>query len=127
MSKPLALIVEDNEQLATTFAEAAREAGYNTEIVRSGDGALNRLASLVPDLVILDLHLPRVKGSEVLEHIRSDPRLSATQVIVSTAHSGEASMVQEKADLVLLKPIGYEQLRDLAARLQRDLPAAEGA
>jgi len=127
MSKPLALIVEDNEQLATTFAEAAQEAGYNTEIVRSGDGALNRLASLVPDLVILDLHLPRVKGSEVLEHIRSDPRLSATQVIVSTAHSGEASMVQEKADLVLLKPIGYEQLRDLAARLQRDLPAAEGA
>ena len=127
MSKPLALIVEDNEQLATTFAEAAQEAGYNTEIVRSGDGALNRLASLVPDLVILDLHLPRVKGSEVLEHIRSDPRLSATQVIVSTAHAGEASMVQEKADLVLLKPIGYEQLRDLAARLQRDLPAAGGA
>lgn len=121
MSEPLALIVEDNEQLATIFAEAAQEAGYRTEIVRSGDAALDRLASLVPDLVILDLHLPRVQGTEVLEHIRSQPRLSSTQVIVSTAHSGEAAMVQEKADLVLLKPIGYEQLRDLAARLHRGL------
>jgi CheY-like chemotaxis protein len=123
MSNPLALIVEDNEGLATTFAEAAQEAGYSTEIVRSGDGALNRLAVLVPDLVILDLHLPRVPGSEVLEHIRRDPRLSSTQVIVSTAHAGEAAMVQEKADLVLLKPIAYDQLRDLAARLRRGLPA----
>jgi CheY-like chemotaxis protein len=126
MSKPLALIVEDNEGLATTFAEAAQEAGYSTEIVRSGDGALKRLAGLVPDLVILDLHLPRVQGSEVLEHIRSDPRLSSTQVIVSTAHAGEAAMLREKADLVLLKPIAYDQLRDLAARLHRGLPAAGG-
>ncbi|MGC9334646.1 MAG: response regulator, partial [Anaerolineae bacterium] len=112
------------EGLATTFAEAAQEAGYSTEIVRSGDGALNRLAVLVPDLVILDLHLPRVQGSEVLDHIRRDPRLSSTQVIVSTAHAGEAAMLQDKADLVLLKPIAYDQLRDLAARLNRGLPAA---
>ena len=126
MTEPLALIVEDNEQLATTFAEAAQEAGYRTEIVRSGDAALNRLASLVPDLVILDLHLPRVKGSKVLEHIRNEPRLSSTKVIVSTAHAGEASMLQEKADLVLLKPIAYEQLRDLAARLRRGLATPGG-
>ncbi|MCL7454340.1 MAG: response regulator [Anaerolineae bacterium] len=125
MGKPLALIVEDNEGLATTFAEAAQEAGYSTEIVRSGDGALNRLAVLVPDLVILDLHLPRVQGTEVLAHIRKDPRLSSTQVIVSTAHSGEAAMLEEKADLVLLKPIAFDQLRDLAARLQRGIPPAE--
>jgi two-component system, OmpR family, response regulator AdeR len=126
LSNPLALIVEDNEGLATTFAEATQEAGYRTEVVRSGDGAMNRLASLVPDLVILDLHLPRVRGTEVLEYIRSDPRLSATQVIVSTADAGEASMLEEKADLVLLKPIAYEQLRDLAARLRRDRPTSTG-
>jgi two-component system response regulator AdeR len=126
MTKPLALIVEDNEELATTFEEAVREAGYRTEIARSGDAALDRLANMVPDLVILDLHLPRVKGSEVLEHIRSEDRLSSTQVIVSTAHAGEASMLREKADLVLLKPIAYEQLRDLAARLRRGLATPGG-
>jgi CheY-like chemotaxis protein len=116
MNKALALIIEDNQDVAFIFGEAVKEAGYEIEIVPSGDKALARLAEIVPHLVILDLHLPRVQGSEILDSIRNDRRLDETHVIVATADSRKAETLHEKADLVLLKPIGYHQLRDLASR-----------
>jgi CheY-like chemotaxis protein len=116
MSKPLALIVEDNQDVALIFGEAVKEAGFETEIVSSGDRALVRLSEVVPELVILDLHLPQVQGANILESIRNDSRLDGTRVIVATADSRKAETLHERADLVLLKPIGYHQLRDLAAR-----------
>lgn len=117
MEKSLALIVEDNEDVAYIFSEAAEEAGFQTEIIMSGDEALKRLASVIPTLVILDLHLPQVHGEDILAQIRSDPRLEKTRVIVATADASKAEELNDIADLVLLKPIGFFQLRDLAARM----------
>jgi CheY-like chemotaxis protein len=118
MSKErVALVVEDSEDVAFLFADAVREAGYSTEIVRNGELALARLEEITPHLVILDLYLPVVPGTEVLEYIRATPRLAATQVIVATADSRLADTLHDVADLVLVKPIGYNQLRDLAERL----------
>jgi CheY-like chemotaxis protein len=120
MSKLLALIVEDNQDVAIIFGEAVKEAGFEIEIVPSGDRALARLSEVVPELVILDLHLPQIQGTEILDSIRNDSRLDETRVIVATADSRKAETLHERADLVLLKPIGYHQLRDLAARFSRD-------
>jgi two-component system response regulator AdeR len=118
VEKPLALIIEDEDDLSFIFAEAIGEAGFETEIIKTGDEALARLAELVPDLVILDLHLPRVVGTDILARIRQDGRLDGTRVIVATADATRAEILHERADLVLLKPIGYRQLRDLATRLR---------
>lgn len=117
MSKPLAFIVEDHQDAATIFSEALKAANFETEIIQSGDVALERLADTVPDMVILDLNLPQVSGAEILAHIRSDERLLKTCVIVATAHPQMADSVQGEADLVLLKPISFTQLRGLATRL----------
>jgi DNA-binding response OmpR family regulator len=117
MSKPLALIIEDHLDAATIFSEALKAADFETEIIRSGDVALERLTNTVPDMVILDLNLPQVPGSDILARIRADTRLSKTCVIVATAHPQLADNVQGEADLVLLKPISFTQLRGLATRL----------
>ena len=116
MTKPFALIVEDHLAIAEFFATALAESGYKTEIIRSGQDALGRLPSIVPDLIILDLHLPSVGGAEILKVVRSDERLANTRVIVATTHWEGAEEVEQEADLVILKPIGFEQLRDLASR-----------
>ena len=58
-----ALIVEDDKDLSTIFSIALQEADFETEIVSTGDKALERLADIVPDVVVLDLHLP--KGQNV--------------------------------------------------------------
>jgi DNA-binding response OmpR family regulator len=124
MGNPLAFIIEDHEDAATIFSEALRAADFDAEVIRSGDVALERLAETVPDMVILDLNLPRVSGAEILSRIRSDGRLAGTCVIVATAHPQLADGVQGAADLVLLKPISFTQLRGLAMRLGSTHPSA---
>jgi DNA-binding response OmpR family regulator len=117
MSNRLALIIEDAVDLAVIFAEAVRAAGFRPEIIRTGDAALERLAVTVPDIVVLDLHLPHVAGTTILQRIRGDARLVQTKVIIATADPRMAEPFDGEADLVLLKPISFSQLRDLALRL----------
>lgn len=119
-----ALIIEDDADLAIIFAEAIKAAGFETQIIRDGRIALTQLATSVPSIVVLDLHLPNVSGATVLEKIRSDARLARTLVILTTADARLADMLQTKADLVLVKPISFGQLRDLAARLKSSVSLA---
>jgi CheY-like chemotaxis protein len=117
MSKPFALIVEDHVDAAVIFTEALKKTGYQTETIRAGDTALARLSTAVPDLVILDLSLPRVSGPQILDEIRADPRLTQTRVVVATAHPQLADRIRTKADLVLIKPISYTQLCEVVGSL----------
>ncbi len=117
MSKRQALIVEDNADLSIIFAEALQAAGFETNIVRDGANAMTRLKESRPDIIILDLHLPHVSGKEILKQIRADERLAEISVVIATADPQMADMLKGQSDLVLLKPISFTQLRDLAGRL----------
>jgi two-component system phosphate regulon response regulator PhoB len=117
VSNQLALVVEDSQTQAMILAEALQAAGFEVEIIVTGDAALARLADVVPDVVVLDLHLPGVSGTDILRHIRAEARLDQTRVIVVTIEPQAADVIQDEADLVLLKPVDFAQLRDLAARL----------
>ena len=114
--RPLALVVEDDHDNADLFAEALISAGFNTEIARDGQSAMQRLAVIVPVLVLLDLELPRVSGDKILHHIRADKRLAQVKVILTTASDNLAGPLEQDCDLVLLKPISFSQLSKLAAR-----------
>ncbi len=114
---PLALIIEDDKDLGFIFAEALRAAGFEAEVFRDGQLALDRLAKIIPSVVILDLHLPRVGGTEILKKIRQDDRLDKVRVVVTTADARLAEQADRQADFVLIKPIGFSLLRDLASRL----------
>jgi DNA-binding response OmpR family regulator len=117
-ARPLAFIIEDEPSLATIFALALDKAGYRTEIIREGRQALKQLAASQPYIIILDLHLPYVSGKDLLQYIRNDSRLAKTQVIVTTADALQAELLHKETDLVLLKPVSFQQLRDLATRLR---------
>ena len=65
--KPLALIIEDSEDVALVFHTAMERADYAAETIYNGSVALERLAEVVPDLVVLDLHLPGVSGEQILK------------------------------------------------------------
>lgn len=118
MSEPeLALIVEDDEDLSFIFAEALRAAGFQPEIVRDGQVALDSLANLTPSVVVLDLHLPHVAGTDILKYIRSAERLQKVRVVVATADARMAEQADRQADFVLIKPISFSLLRDLSSRL----------
>jgi DNA-binding response OmpR family regulator len=117
-NSPLALIIEDEPDSAVIFSLALQQAGYQTEIALDGNEALKRLKLIVPTIVLLDLQLPQVSGKDILQQIRNDTRLASTWVILATADALRAQSLSESADLILLKPIGFQQLRDVANRLR---------
>ena len=115
----LALVIEDDEDLSFIFAEALRAAGFEPEVVRDGRLALDRLSQVMPSVVVLDLHLPHVAGTDILAQIRQSERLQKVRVIVATADARLAEQTNQQADIVLIKPITFSLLRDLTARLSK--------
>lgn len=116
IARPLALVIEDNEDQNLVFTKALEEAGYYTESIKDGIKAQQRLKEIVPQVIVLDLHLPNVDGEKLLEQIRNDRRLTQTRVVLATADALFASMLQSQADFVFLKPISFSQLNQLALR-----------
>ena len=122
MNRPLAFIVEDNPDLSEISAEALREAGFAVETIARGDKALARLAETVPVIVILDMHLPGADGERILHYIRSEPRLAQTRIVITSADAFMARVLDGQADLTLLKPVDFYQLRDLARHFLSEQP-----
>jgi DNA-binding response OmpR family regulator len=118
---PLALIIEDDDKLSAIYAEALRQANFETVIISDGAAALAQMRVLAPALIILDLHLPHTAGDEILRQIRQDEKLTRAHVVVTTADTVAAAAVQDQADLVMIKPISVLQLRDLARRIRSTL------
>ncbi len=117
MTKPVVFVIEDDPQLSQIFTIALSEF-FQVEAITDGSRALARLQESIPDLAVLDINLPGASGAQILHFIRSDPRLATVRVILATADSRQAAELDDKADIVLLKPISIVQLRDLANRLK---------
>lgn len=116
MEKDLALVIEDDPQLSVIYAEAVRAGGYTVERIVDGRAAVEALRKRTPALVVLDLNLPNVGGLEILSEIRAQARLRDTRIILTSAEARRASDLTDLVDVVLIKPIQFFQLRDLAAR-----------
>ena len=114
--KPLAFVIEDEPELNEIFSGAIQAAGYEVESLLDGQAAMERCQNALPVLVILDLHLPHISGEKILNKIR-ELRGTEVFVVLSTADAQLADSIREDADLVLLKPISFHQLKDLAQRL----------
>ena len=115
----LALIIEDDEDLASIFAEALRGVGYEVEHVADGKLAQERLkGESIPFIVLLDMHLPHVSGGDLLTFIKQDDRFEKTTIILTTADARMGDMYRDQADFVMIKPISFVQLRDITARLK---------
>jgi CheY-like chemotaxis protein len=119
-TRPLSFVIEDDKNLSVAFAEAMKSASYRVVMIRNGLEAIARLKTEVPATIVLDLHVPGVNGVDILHYLRDDARFRDVKVIVTTADDRKAEELHELADLVLIKPIGLQQLRDMAMRLHPD-------
>lgn len=118
MGEP-ALIIEDDEDLASIFAEALRGVGFEVEHVADGKVAQERLKTgNAPFLVLLDMHLPHVSGEQLLMQIKQDARFANTTIIITTADARMGEAYGDEVDFVMIKPISFVQLRDLTSRLK---------
>jgi chemotaxis family two-component system response regulator Rcp1 len=74
-----------------------------------------------PDIVLLDLEMPRKDGKEVLEDIETDPELSTIPVVVLTSSEAERDIVESykhNANAYLTKPVGYKEFQDIVRQIE---------
>jgi DNA-binding response OmpR family regulator len=122
------LVVEDESDIAQLIKHTLERGGdARVEIVDSGDAALKAVQAAPPDLMILDLNLPVLDGTEVCRLIRARPATAQLPIIMLTARTGEADRVSGLdlgADDYVTKPFS---LRELAARVRAVLRRRQGA
>lgn len=100
------VVVEDQSVLATAYSNKFRGEGFNVEVAMDGEAGLDLITRIKPDLVLLDLHLPKLSGLEVLKRTRSNPALQDLPIIVLSSLAKPESMEeawQAGATLVLSK------------------------
>ena len=112
----LAMVIEDDEDLAAIFTEALQKANYQVETIRDGLSAQRRIIQIEPHLVVLDMHIPYVSGAEILQQIRADMRLKRTIIVIASADARMGEMFTDIADFMLTKLFSFTQMRDLTAR-----------
>ncbi|MBI4153370.1 response regulator [Candidatus Woesearchaeota archaeon] len=106
MEKKTVVIVEDEKPIA----EAERlilESEYNVHLVHDGEKAIDRIRAVKPDLVILDLMLPKMSGIDVCKTIRNNKTLSHTKVVMVTAKNTDKDEMKGMdigADDYIMKP-----------------------
>ena len=110
---PMILIIEDERDLAELVAFHLRQEGFSTEICGDGRSGLARALQAPPDLVVLDLMLPQLLGTEVCRELRREARTAAVPVLMLTARSEESDRVvgfEIGADDYLTKPFSVREL-----------------
>jgi len=123
------LVVEDSAVIQRLIAVCLRPEGVDITTRTDGPSGLDAALTDPPDLMILDVGLPKMDGWEVLEKIRSDPRTESLQVLVLTAHAQEETRRradQGGADAFVTKPFRPHDLRRVAAQLLSEAPSALG-
>ena len=102
----------DDESVLRTLVRATLESDdYSIVEASDGEESLEIARRLRPDVVILDMMMPRLSGLEVLSEMRRDEDLSATRVIVLTAQPGaREEALREGADLVMVKPFEPDEI-----------------
>ena len=107
------LIIEDEQDLSGLVEYNLRAAGFEAEAAGTGATGLARARANVPDLVLLDLMLPDLAGSEVLRMLKSDSELRKVPVIIVSAKGQESDRVQGLelgADDYVVKPFSVREL-----------------
>lgn len=100
------VFIEDNPVVLMAYRNRLQAAGFHIQPVPDGLEAMKILSKLVPDLVILDLLLPKLNGVDVLKYIQSNPRLKAVPIIILSTNSiidAAEEYVLERASKRLLK------------------------
>ena len=86
---PTVLVVDDSITMRRVSQRMLERAGYTVTTAKDGIDAIETLASLQPDLIMLDIEMPRMDGFEVLTYLRSTERFMQTPVMMVTSRSGE--------------------------------------
>ncbi len=107
------LIADDEPNIVVSLEYLMKREGFDVRVVANGDDALAKVAEFAPDLVLLDVMLPRRNGFEVCQQLRADPRWRSLKVVMLTAKGRDIEMQKGLAlgaDAYITKPFSTKDL-----------------
>ena len=114
------LVVEDEPNIVLSLEYVIKKAGYEVRVARDGEEALKAVEEAAPDLILLDVMIPKRDGYDVCQTIRANPAWNDVNIIMLTARGREVE--REKglalgADAYLTKPFSTRELTDRLTRV----------
>lgn len=121
MREPSILVIDDDPGSAEAFEPMLQAHGYRARVAGDAEAAIAEIERLLPDAILLDLHLPKVDGLEFLRRLRSQPRYAAIPVALVTGDymidDRIISVLQVLQARLHFKPLWEEDVVDIVAGL----------
>jgi DNA-binding response OmpR family regulator len=126
-NKPKLLLVDDEVAITDRLAPFLARSGFEVQVVADGEAALSAISSFSPDLVILDVLMPKLDGREVLRQLRQKGDWTPVILLTQVGEAGERAMaLGEGADDYINKPFDSNELvARIQAVLRRTSPGRE--
>lgn len=119
MTKKTLLIIEDEENIANA-QKLILEKDFNIHIAADGEQGLTKAQEVKPDVILLDLMLPKMNGIEVCKNIRTNKEISATKIVMVTARDqpqDEMQGMETGADDYIMKPFEADELKHVISQV----------
>jgi CheY-like chemotaxis protein len=104
----LALVVDDSMLIRYTVCRFLEERGFAVESATNGVEALQVLARVQPDLIITDVKMPRMSGTELISELKSKPATAKIPIIIVAGRSSGFDTSEKRADFAIYKDIDIE-------------------
>ena len=121
------LIVDDEPNIVISIEYLMKKEGFEVAVAHDGDAALARVAEFQPDLILLDVMMPKKSGYEVCQQLRADPARAALKIVMLTAKGRDTEVAKGLAlgaDAYIIKPFST---RDLVSQVRTLLAPAAAA
>ena len=109
------LIADDEQNIVISLEFLMKREGYQVEVANDGEEAVRRIRTSRPDLVLLDVMMPKKSGFEVCQEIRSDPEMAGIRILMLTAKGRDTEVAKGLAlgaDAYMTKPFSTRELVD---------------
>jgi two-component system, OmpR family, KDP operon response regulator KdpE len=117
---PTVLIIEDDYDLLFLYRTALTQKGFTVKEAHNSTEAMDQLQKqdFVPEMILMDIGMPDIPGTRVIDYVRGESRFDATRIVVVTANEQYRERVTNKnISRFLVKPISIAQLAALADEL----------
>ena len=107
------LIADDEQNIVISLEFLMKREGYEVSVANDGDEAARRIRAEKPDLVLLDVMMPKKSGFEVCQEVKSDPELQSVRILMLTAKGRDTEVAKGLAlgaDAYMTKPFSTKEL-----------------
>jgi CheY-like chemotaxis protein len=123
----VALVVDDSMLIRHTVCRFLEERGFAVESAANGQDALEALERMSPDLIITDMQMPKMDGSELIDALKNSPKTATIPVIILAGKQSGFEKAQKRADFTISKDIDITEQLAKALQLTLGVPMLEGS